>query len=82
MFCNGHDGRAVLRSSVREYLASEALHHLGVPSTRALCLVTSTSDAALREWLGESLYEPCAMVCRSSSSFLRVGHLELRLRRS
>ena len=42
----GGDGRAVLRSSVREFLASEAMHHLGVETTRALCLVVSHGDTA------------------------------------
>eukprot|EP00419_Tripos_fusus_P031690 CAMPEP_0172780562 /NCGR_PEP_ID=MMETSP1074-20121228/202989_1 /TAXON_ID=2916 /ORGANISM="Ceratium fusus, Strain PA161109" /LENGTH=620 /DNA_ID=CAMNT_0013617539 /DNA_START=35 /DNA_END=1899 /DNA_ORIENTATION=+ len=47
-FCRGGDGRAVLRSSIREFLASEAMHHLGVGTTRALCLVISQSEAARR----------------------------------
>ena len=81
-FCRGADGRAVLRSSLREFLASEAMHHLNVPTTRALCVVMSTSDSALREWIGETLFEPCAMTCRVCSSFLRVGHLELFARRA
>jgi len=49
-FCRGADGRAVLRSSVREFLASEAMHHLGVSTTRGLSLVTSGSDRVLRAW--------------------------------
>lgn len=81
-FCRGFDGRAVLRSSLREFLASEAMYHLNVPTTRALCLVMSESESAPREWLGETLFEPCAMTCRVSSSFLRVGHLELFARRA
>merc|ERR1711920_260125 len=49
-FCRGADGRAVLRSSVREFLASEAMHHLGVDTTRALCLIVSNSETAQRPW--------------------------------
>ena len=53
------DGRAVLRSSVREYLMSEAMHHLGVPTTRALSLV-ATGDKVLRDMFydGNPAYEP------------------------
>ena len=81
-FCRGADGRAVIRSSLREFLASEAMHHLNVPTTRSLSLVVSESESALREWLGERVYEPCAITCRVSTSFLRVGHLELFGRRA
>eukprot|EP00960_Hanusia_phi_P037098 752722-Hanusia_phi.AAC.3 len=49
-FCRGGDGRAVLRSSIREFLASEAMHALGVPTTRALCLVASGSEQVRRPW--------------------------------
>lgn len=49
-FCRGADGRAVLRSSAREFLASEAMHALGVPTTRALALVVSGSESVLRPW--------------------------------
>lgn len=49
-FCRGADGRAVLRSSVREFLASEAMHHMGVETTRALSLVVSQSETANRPW--------------------------------
>ena len=55
-FCRNADGRAVLRSSVREYLASEAMHHMGVPSTRALSLVASRADTVLRPWYAPSTY--------------------------
>ena len=48
-FCRGFDGRAVLRSSLREFLASEAMYHLKVPTTRALCLVMSESETAMRD---------------------------------
>jgi len=49
-FCRGGDGRAVLRSSVREFLTSEAMHHLGVPTTRAVSLVASSSATTMRPW--------------------------------
>lgn len=72
------DGRAVLRSSLREYLCSEAMHHLGVPTTRALSLV-ATGDAVVRDVLysGHPAPEPGAVVCRVAPSFTRFGHLEL-----
>uniref|UniRef100_A0A7S2S7N9 Selenoprotein O n=1 Tax=Eucampia antarctica TaxID=49252 RepID=A0A7S2S7N9_9STRA len=49
-FCRGADGRAVFRSSIREFLASEAMHHLGVSTTRALSLVVSPIDTSRRPW--------------------------------
>lgn len=49
-FCRGGDGRAVLRSSIREFLAEEALHHLGVPTTRGLSLAVSTTEQVSRPW--------------------------------
>jgi uncharacterized protein YdiU (UPF0061 family) len=64
------DGRAVLRSSIREYLASEAMHVLGIPTTRALSL-TASADPVFRETT-----ETAAIVCRVSESFLRFGHAE------
>jgi serine/tyrosine/threonine adenylyltransferase len=72
------DGRAVLRSSIREFLASEALHHLGVPTTRALGLV-ATGEAVERDMLydGHPREEPGAIVCRVAPSFLRFGSFEL-----
>jgi uncharacterized protein YdiU (UPF0061 family) len=72
------DGRAVLRSSLREFLCSEAMFHLGVPTTRALCLVT-TGDAVVRDMLydGHPRPEPGAVVCRVAPSFLRFGNFEL-----
>lgn len=71
------DGRAVLRSSIREYLMSEAMHHLGVPTTRALSLVT-TGEEILRDMFynGNAAYEPGAIVSRVSQSFLRFGNFE------
>ena len=72
------DGRAVLRSSIREYLCSEAVHHLGIPTTRALCLV-GTGEAVVRDMFydGRPRPEPGAIVTRVAESFLRIGHLEL-----
>ena len=72
------DGRAVLRSSVREYLMSEAMHYLGVPTTRALSLV-STGEPVLRDMFynGNPAYEPGAVVMRVAPSFLRFGNFEL-----
>ncbi|MGB5325614.1 MAG: YdiU family protein [Pseudomonadales bacterium] len=64
------DGRAVLRSCIREYIGSEALHALGVPTTRALC-ITSGSDTVWRETL-----EPVAMMCRVAQSHVRFGSFE------
>jgi uncharacterized protein YdiU (UPF0061 family) len=72
------DGRAVLRSSIREFLCSEAMHHLGIPTTRALCLV-GTGEPVLRDMFydGHPREEPGAIVCRVSPSFLRFGNFEL-----
>jgi uncharacterized protein YdiU (UPF0061 family) len=72
------DGRAVLRSSVREFLCSEAMHHLGVPTTRALSLV-GTGDDVVRDMFydGNAKPEPGAVVCRVAPSFLRFGNYEL-----
>lgn len=72
------DGRAVLRSSVREFLCSEAMHHLGVPTTRALSLV-GTGEEVIRDMFydGHPKAEPGAIVCRVAPSFLRFGHFEL-----
>ncbi len=72
------DGRAVLRSSIREFLCSEAMHHLGVPTTRALSLV-ATGEGVLRDMFydGRARTEPGAIVCRVAPSFLRFGHFEI-----
>ncbi|MFL6591723.1 MAG: protein adenylyltransferase SelO [Luteimonas sp.] len=72
------DGRAVLRSSVREFLCSEAMHHLGVPTTRALSLV-ATGQSVVRDMFydGHPREEPGAVVCRAAPSFIRFGHFEL-----
>jgi uncharacterized protein YdiU (UPF0061 family) len=72
------DGRAVLRSSIREFLCSEAMHHLGVPTTRALSLV-GTGEQVVRDMFydGHPTPEPGAVVCRVAPSFLRFGHYQL-----
>jgi uncharacterized protein YdiU (UPF0061 family) len=72
------DGRAVLRSSVREFLCSEAMHHLGIPTTRALSLV-ATGDEVVRDMMydGHPRAEPGAVVCRVAPSFLRFGTFQL-----
>ncbi|MFN6304061.1 MAG: protein adenylyltransferase SelO [Planctomycetota bacterium] len=72
------DGFAVLRSSVREFLCSEAMHHLGVPTTRALSLV-ATGDLVVRDMFydGRPRREPGAIVCRVAPSFVRFGNFEI-----
>ncbi len=72
------DGRAVLRSSIREFLCSEAMHHLGVPTTRALSVVT-TGDEVVRDMFydGNPRPEPGAVVCRVAPSFIRFGNFEI-----
>ncbi len=69
-YSRGGDGRAVLRSSIREYLCSEAMHGLGIPTTRALCLVASPEPV----W--RETRESAAVVTRVAPSFLRFGHFE------
>jgi uncharacterized protein YdiU (UPF0061 family) len=64
------DGRAVLRSSIREFLCSEAMHGLGIPTSRALC-VTGSDAPVLREEV-----ETAAVVTRVAPSFIRFGHFE------
>jgi len=126
-FCRGADGRAVLRSSIREFLASEAMFHLDISTTRALSLIKSESETSRRPWYSDQdnatsnsqrssssmtiddprlqkyplatrkeiirrvakekrdpdklVEEPCAMTCRVSPSFLRIGHVDLFARR-
>jgi len=77
-FSRGADGRAVLRSSLREFLCSEAMHHLGIPTTRALSLVT-TGDSVVRDMFydGNPEEEQGAIVCRVAPSFTRFGHFQL-----
>ena len=72
------DGRAVLRSSIREFLCSEAMYHLGVPTTRALSLV-ATGELVLRDMFydGNAHLEPGAIVCRVAPSFIRFGNFEI-----
>jgi uncharacterized protein YdiU (UPF0061 family) len=72
------DGLAVLRSSIREHLCSEAMYHLGVPTTRSLSLIL-TGDQVLRDVMydGNPAYEKGAVVCRVAPSFIRFGNFEL-----
>jgi len=72
------DGRAVLRSSVREFMCSEAMHHLGVPTTRALSLV-ATGDDVVRDMFynGNARPEPGAIVARVAPSFIRFGNFQM-----
>ena len=69
-YSRGGDGRAVLRSSIREFLCSEAMHALGIPTTRALCL--TASDAPVYREAAET----AAVVTRAAPSFIRFGHFE------
>jgi uncharacterized protein YdiU (UPF0061 family) len=64
------DGRAVLRSSIREFLCSEAMHHLGIPTTRALCVIGSDQPVHREE------AETAAVITRVAPSFVRFGHFE------
>lgn len=72
------DGFAVLRSSIREFLCSEAMFHLGVPTTRALCLI-GTGDRVVRDMFydGRPRREPGAIVCRVAPTFVRFGNFEI-----
>jgi uncharacterized protein YdiU (UPF0061 family) len=90
-YCRGGDGRAILRSSIREFLVSEAMAALGVPTTRALCLYVSQSETITRPWYSPNaktqdpdlrVEEPAAITTRVAPSFLRVGQLELFGRRA
>lgn len=89
-YCRGADGRAVLRSSVREFLAQEYMHALGVPTTRSLTLYVSKSERVARPWYAQDSHStdpdimvdnPVAISTRVAPSFLRVGQLELFARR-
>ena len=77
-YSRGADGFAVLRSSVREFLCSEAMHHLGIPTTRALSLVV-TGDKVIRDMFydGNPRPEPGAIVCRVAPSFIRFGNFQI-----
>ncbi len=72
------DGRAVLRSSLREFVCSEAMHALGVPTTRALSLV-GTGEQVVRDMFydGNPAPEPGAIVCRVAPSFVRFGNFQI-----
>ena len=85
-YCRGADGRAVLRSSIREFLAQEHMHALGVPTSRSLSLYTSKTEKVKRPWYKEGSHskdpevmieEAVAISTRVAPSFLRVGQLEL-----
>lgn len=89
-YCRGADGRAVLRSSVREFLAQEHMHALGVPTTRSLSLYVSRTEKVDRPWYANGstsmepdqiVSEPVAISTRVAPSFIRVGQLELFSRR-
>ena len=89
-YCRGADGRAVLRSSVREFLAQEYMHALGVPTSRSLTLYVSKSETVTRPWYSQDAHSfepdilvdnPVAISTRVAPSFLRVGQLELFARR-
>ena len=89
-YCRGADGRAVLRSSVREFLAQENMHALGVPTSRSLSFYVSKSETVDRPWYSEGsrsegpdrlVSEEVAISTRVAPSFLRVGQLELFARR-
>ncbi|WP_404416427.1 protein adenylyltransferase SelO family protein [Marinospirillum sp.] len=90
-YCRGADGRAVLRSSVREFLAQEHMHALGVPTSRSLCLYVSATEKVKRPWYSQGsrsldpdqlVWEPVAITTRVAPSFIRVGQLELFARRA
>ncbi|MEM9101423.1 MAG: protein adenylyltransferase SelO family protein [Pseudomonadota bacterium] len=89
-YCRGADGRAVLRSSIREFLAQEHMHALGIPTSRSLSLYVSKTETVTRPWYSEGssnfdpdimVSEPVAISTRVAPSFLRVGQLELFGRR-
>ncbi len=89
-YCRGADGRAVLRSSIREFMAQEHMHALGVPTSRSLSLYVSKTEKVQRPWYSEGSYskdpdmliaEPVAISTRVAPSFIRVGQLELFGRR-
>lgn len=90
-YCRGADGRAVLRSSVREFLAQEHMHSLGVPTSRSLCLFASKTERVMRPWYSPGsqamdpdtmVSNPVAITTRVAPSFLRVGQIELFGRRA
>ena len=90
-YCRGADGRAVLRSSVREFLAQEHMHALGVPTSRSLSLYVSKTEKVQRPWYSEGSHaqdpdvlmsDAVAISTRVAPSFIRVGQLELFGRRA
>ena len=90
-YCRGADGRAVLRSSVREFLAQEQMYGLGIPTSRSLSLYTSQTEFVQRPWYSEGSYsqdpdmlvsESVAISTRVAPSFIRVGQIELFARRT
>ena len=90
-YCRGGDGRAVLRSSIREFLAQDFMNALGIPTTRSLTLYVSDSENVLRPWYEDNsnsfepeimIETPAAITTRVAPSFLRVGQLELFARRA
>jgi uncharacterized protein YdiU (UPF0061 family) len=90
-YCRGADGRAVLRSSIREFLAQEHMHALGIPTSRSLSLYASKTEKVRRPWFNQGSYsrdpevmieEDVAITTRVAPSFLRVGQLELFGRRA
>jgi uncharacterized protein YdiU (UPF0061 family) len=90
-YCRGADGRAVLRSSVREFLAQEHMQALGVPTSRSLSLYVSKTEKVRRPWYSEGsrsmdpdvlISEPVAISTRVAPSFIRVGQIELFSRRA
>lgn len=90
-YCRGADGRAVLRSSIREFLAQEHMDALAIPTSRSLTLYTSSTEKVKRPWYSPNsyaidpdrmVYEKVAISTRVASSFLRVGQLELFARRT
>lgn len=90
-YCRGADGRAVLRSSVREFLAQEHMYALGIPTSRSLSLYTSKTETVRRPWFNQGSYskdpevmidEAAAITTRVAPSFIRVGQVELFGRRA
>lgn len=90
-YCRGADGRAVLRSSVREFLAQEHMHGLKIPTSRSLSLYTSKTESVHRPWFHHGsqsvepevmINEPVAISTRVAPSFIRVGQIELFGRRA
>ncbi|QUM85138.1 YdiU family protein [Moritella sp. 28] len=90
-YCRGADGRAVLRSSIREFLAQEHMHALSVPTSRSLSLYVSKTEKVKRPWYSQGtrsenpdmlISEAVAISTRVAPSFIRVGQLELFARRT